>query len=200
MRLFVFSLAFFAAPAIAGEILLGTIATTRSENGIALFGTTGGTSYALRQGQTLNGWTIAHVAPRAVLLRRDERELRLEAGDLLEPNAAVPITTGIERRGNELLVTQVLRDFIAGEGLIAILMQAAATPVDGGYLLTDIDAGSAYELAGIQNGDVVTHIDGEELSNPIAALASLKRAAESSKFSFTFRRHGEQRTITVAVR
>jgi type II secretory pathway component PulC len=83
-------------------------------------------------------------------------------------------------------------------------MQAAAVPnYEGGRLkgftLWEIDKGSVYELAGFQDGDVITAINGQELTdvgNTIKLLHSLKG---ESRADVSVTRAGTARTIKIEV-
>ena len=63
-------------------------------------------------------------------------------------------------------------------------MQAAAVPYTKngkliGFKLLEIDEGSIYNVAGIQNGDVITHINDLPINDAgaaIRALTKLKKA------------------------
>ena len=91
-----------------------------------------------------------------------------------------------------------------GPNLSKVLMQAAAVPnYQGGQLkgftLWEIDKGSVYELAGFQDGDVITAINGQELTdvgNTIKMLHSLK-GENRAEVSVT--RAGTARTIKIEV-
>lgn len=96
--------------------------------------------------------------------------------------------------GHAILISEQARDHIAGDGLMKILYQAASEPArdeDGdiiGWRLTDIETGSIYDVAGLRDGDIVTHIDDEALSDPHRAVELLRYVKGEPQFSYTVRR------------
>lgn len=108
--------------------------------------------------------------------------------------------------GTTISVAEVARDHIAGEGLLSIMMQAASEPVfaeDGsidGFMLSLIDPGSVYETVGLQNFDIVTHIDGVALNGADVAIRMLKAVKHQDFFTFEVLRRGEAKPIRYEVR
>lgn len=91
--------------------------------------------------------------------------------------------------GATVTMTQATHDEVLGS-LTDILMQAAATPVydkDGdmvGYELTDIDKGSAFDIGGLKDGDVVLQIADVPLTTPQVALDMLKYVRSQQDFTY----------------
>lgn len=183
---------------LAALFLVGLIETGNPETAVAVFGAPDGT-VCLRQGQFLGGYRVAAIRDGGALLTRVDRAFFLKPGQGIE-DGAVQITTGLERRGDQLVVSESLRDFVAKDGLLDILMQAAAVPVDGGYQLLEIDRGSVYDLAGLKDGDVVHEVDGIELTGPLVAIKALSQLKSADQFSFRFSRDGRDQTMRVVVR
>lgn len=110
--------------------------------------------------------------------------------------AAPRYSDAIEKtdNGHSIILTEEARDHIAGDGLLTILYQAASTPmltIDGdiyGFRLTDIDQGSIFDLAGLKDGDIVTHIDGEALFSPERALDLLRYVKGQPSFTYQVKR------------
>lgn len=186
-------------------ILLGTIHSTTEPNSSAVLSVSSDTKI-VRSGEQAGDWILESIAPRQVTLQKGSLTVLLRAGDRLDEEDSVRVTTGLERSGDILTVSQSLRDFVTGTSLITILMQAATESVYNengefvGYRILDIDPGSIYDLAGIVNGDIVTHIDGIQVSSPVTALYLLKSVSAADKFTFTYIRGHETRTMKVAVR
>jgi type II secretory pathway component PulC len=68
-----------------------------------------------------------------------------------------------------------------------------------GFQLLEIDAGSIYEKVGLTNGDVVTAINGQALSdvgNTIKMLHSLK---DKTNADVTVLRGGREQTMQIVV-
>lgn len=187
-------------------LLLGTIAA--GPNSVALFAL-GDLTAARRQGEQVSFFTVTDIDRSGVTLRHGDNIYFIRPGDDIQDSDGsskqLTITTGIEHRGSLLRVTSALREFVTKDGLLPILNQAASKPVNDiagnqiGYKIFDIDKGSAYDLAGIENGDIITAIDGTELTNPLNAIKALHRIKDADKFSFTYARGGQDRTINVEV-
>lgn len=158
-------------------------------------------------GDGIEGFRFDGIDGRYVLLSRGVTRVKLLAGDYIEESRqrGLVIRSGLEQQGDTLLVTTQLRDYVAETGLVQILMQAAAEPAldaDGvvlGYRLFEIDEGSIYRLAGLENGDVVTAIDGAPITTPFQALRALASIKRLEQFTFGFTRGGkpERRKVIV---
>lgn len=111
----------------------------------------------------------------------------------------------ISVRGDTVEITESAARHIKGEGLSAILMQAAATPIfkggeQIGYRLTDMDPGSVFETVGIQDGDLVLEIDGMPLSDPRRSVEILRYAKTLDAFDVLLVRRGVKHLMHVSVR
>lgn len=181
--------------AFASIWLVGTIAA--ASGGIATFRDEAGVTKAVAQGSVVDGWLLEAVEPGVATLRRGAVVRRVLVDGSL---AGGIVPTGIERLGDEVVFSREARDLVAGEGLLATLMQAAATAVTDGYRISDIDAGSVYDLAGLVDGDVVTAIDGQPLDTPAAALAAVQAARSKDRFTIAVRRGSQTNVWAVVVR
>lgn len=100
-------------------------------------------------------------------------------------------------QGNEVTISWQARDHLVNTGILTVLNQAASTPAydeDGdqiGYTLSEIEPGSIYDVVGLQDGDLVTHIDDIRLSNPKISVELLRYVKGEDAFSFAVRRRGE---------
>lgn len=178
-------------------ILLGTIEAGRDS--VALFGTDDD-SVARRKGAEVSGFVVGDITRRGVVLHKDGKFWVVRPGDQVgEDTQTVKITQGLERDGETLRVSGLLRDYVTKDGLLAVLNQACSEKVEGGYRLFEIDKGSAFDLAGFRNGDVVTSIDGVELSNPLTAMRMLVKIKDAEKFDYTVVSGGREKTIQVEV-
>ena len=68
-----------------------------------------------------------------------------------------------------------------------------------GFKLLEIDSGSIYEVAGFQNGDVITHINEQPINDAglaIRALRSLKTAANAS---FNYLRQNQPHELIIKI-
>lgn len=186
-------------------LLLGVIESTTPQTSVALIASD--TAHALRIGQAVDGYELIGIKDRLVFLQRGVKTFVLRAGDALDDSTppSFKITTGIERHGDEIVVSQLLRDHIAAEGLVSVLMSAASRPVEKfgrtvGYELFEIDPGSAFDLIGLKDRDVINSIDGVELDSPLVALRVLTSLKDKPAFAFTFTRGGVPETRRVTIR
>lgn len=110
---------------------------------------------------------------------------------------------GIEKVGKEVRMTSVYRDQVKRE-IGKVLMQAAAVPYYSngalaGFRLWEIDAGSLYDRAGFKNGDIVTAINGQKLSDVAVTIRLLQSMREEPRADFTFERQGVEQSMTLVV-
>ncbi len=110
---------------------------------------------------------------------------------------------GFERNGNNVKFTSGFRDEIVGKKLQTVLMQATAEPnIENGrvsgFKFSQIDPGSIYDKAGVQNGDVITHVNGIPLKDAGSAISLLKRLKQSSAVEFDLKRGGKQQTFSLS--
>lgn len=116
------------------------------------------------------------------------------AAQAAEPEKSFQDTVKTDVEHHQVTVTEAARDRIAGDSLTTILNQSASAPVfdqDGelrGYRLFDIDRGSIYDLVGLKNGDVVTHIDDTLLTSAELAVNLLRYVKNQPEFSYTVQR------------
>lgn len=179
-------------------LLLGTI--DAGPDSVALFGADG-EAKAFRSGSYVSGFKVGEITRRGVVLHKEGKFWVVRPGDTVEDviQTKVQITQGIEYDGNLIRVSSMLRDFVTKDGLVSVLNQACSEKVDQGYRIFEIDKGSAFDLAGFKDNDIVTSIDGVELTSPFTALKMLLRIKESDSFSYTRIRAGKPETMSVEV-
>lgn len=185
-------------------LLLGMIVD--GPKSVAVFGLERSAVHA-RRGSELSGFRVDDIRDKGVYLKRGGTLFFVRPGDTISEQIVpeIKIVSGLERLGDRLQVTTQLRDYVAKDGVLAIMNQAASEPVseDGeqiGYRLLEIDKGSAFDLAGFKDGDVVTHIDGQPLATPFTALKLLLKIKEAESFTYRFRRGVATQTVKVEVR
>lgn len=121
------------------------------------------------------------------------------------PALASPIERFDTETETVVKVTPEEHERIVDADLADVLMQAASEQVfdeDGdpvGFRLFEIDKGSPYDLAGLRDGDVVTHVNDVALQTPELAVQMLRAVQSEESFTYTLRRpwahcaYGQQR-------
>ena len=88
--------------------------------------------------------------------------------------------------------------------LAKVLMQATAEPyLEGGQIvgfkMSQIDADSSYDKAGLRDEDVVTAINGQELNSVGGSIALLKSLKGTDELDITIRRGGDTLDFNISV-
>jgi len=96
---------------------------------------------------------------------------------------------------------EVQRGFLGAQmqDLNPELAEAFGLEVDEGAVLVDVLAGGPAASAGLQPGDVVTHVDGRRVANAAELRTRVGLATVGSRLEFRFRRGGDERRATVMV-
>ncbi len=203
-------------------IVLGVIASNEHQNGVALLKhKKTGKVKAFRQGESIDQQIVlTSVNRKSVDFTWNKQLFTLKVGDEVaqeieaKTNApqlanATSISdlrgqVGIEKSGSVLNVSSSLKESLVGENLNKILMQAAAVPhtVNGrliGFKLTEIDQGSIYDVAGFQDGDIITHIDEKPINNVAYAIKALRNLKDASIARFSYIRKSESHELTIQI-
>ena len=195
-------------------LVLGVIASSNERGGVALLKNGRGETFAARGGQELErGLFIERITRDFVDVRIDGRVERLKVGEELstpvvtataESPGGVVQEDGFERQGGTVKVTAAYRDHVVKNQLATILMQAAATPhyVNGqliGFRLSDLEPGSIFIKAGFVDGDVVTGINGQSLSDVASTVRLLHSLKQEAKADVTLVRGGREQTMQIVV-
>jgi general secretion pathway protein C len=111
---------------------------------------------------------------------------------------------GMEVEGNTVRVTGELRNHLVKQELSMILMQAAAVPhYDNGSLigfrLWEIEADSIYEKTGFKNGDIITRIEGNELTDVSMTVKMLHALKNASSAEIVLIRDRKEQTLNIIV-
>lgn len=210
----------YANPTHSPNILiLGVIAAGDGSKGVALVKDMDSKkTFAVRVGQEVAPqMTIRSITREYVYLRNGEKIEKVRVGEQFDPSNASTSSAdiamysdltgsagGIERKGDSVKVTTALKDYVVGQNLSKVLMQAAAVPnyENGqlkGFTLWEIDKGSVYELAGFQDGDTITAINGQDLTDVGGTIKLLHSLKGESRAEVRLRRSGSERTLKIEV-
>jgi type II secretion system protein C len=199
--------------------VLGVITSAKDKKGVALLKQkSSGKVSASKQGdEVLKGMKIVSIMRKTVTFSFEKKTYELSVGDESPKElsgsqnlASTPAdnlsgVVGIERQGNTLKVSKSLKDSLTGgEGLNKILMQAATIPyVENGRLLgfriLEIDQGSIFDVAGLKDGDIITHINDQPINDAGLAIRALNSLKQASNATFNYLRGSTPMQLTLQV-
>lgn len=198
--------------------VLGVITSAKEKKGVALLKqkSSGKVSASKEGDEVIKGMKIVSIMRKTVTFAFDKKTYELSVGDESpkelsgELVASTPAdnlsgVVGIERQGNTLKVSKQLKDnLVGGEGLNKILMQAATIPyVENGRLvgfrILEIDPGSIFDVAGLRDGDIITHINDQPINDAGLAIRALNSLRQASNATFNYLRGSTQMQLTLQV-
>ena len=197
--------------------MIGVVGMNKPSAAVVLIRNSQGRVLPAKVGQSLSqsfgGWNLASVSSKYVYFSQNNKSLKIKIGTgevesvVADSNLSIQnslVANGIEKKGNEVNIAKDLKEHLINERLEAVLMQAAAIPhVVGGRLkgfeIWEIEDGSLFNALGLQNGDVVTAIDGREISSASLAIKQLNSLRNATALSFSFVRNGKSQDVSVRI-
>lgn len=85
------------------------------------------------------------------------------------------------------------------EPVTAEMQQQFNLPVSKGIAVTNVGQGTPADEAGIQQGDIITAVDGTEIENDGTLLASLRQRKAGDQLTLTVNRDGKSQDIEVTL-
>ncbi|HEY3671410.1 MAG TPA: PDZ domain-containing protein [Acidimicrobiia bacterium] len=82
-------------------------------------------------------------------------------------------------------------------GFLGVGVQASTD--SKGVEVTDVAQNSPAAKAGLQNGDVITALDGKDVTDPEAVRAAVQAKASGDQLSVTYTRDGQSKTVDVTL-
>jgi membrane-associated protease RseP (regulator of RpoE activity) len=82
-------------------------------------------------------------------------------------------------------------------GFLGVGVEASTDPQ--GVEITEVADGSAAAKAGLQEGDVITAIDGKDVSSPDAVRSAVQAKESGDELSVTYTRDGQSKTVDVTL-
>lgn len=127
------------------------------------------------------------------------------AGPNLDPSGDSYSEEGFERRKGKIAMTGAYRDKLIKEDLAKVLMQATAEPhlENGqivGFKMSQIDGDSIYAKSGVTNGDIITTINGQDLTSVAGTINLLHSLKNTDSVEIELRRGSETVKITAEVK
>lgn len=205
-----------------GITIMGAIVQKASEDNVALIKEQSGTVRAVKRDHVImDKYKVLAVHPEYIhLVTRDAKHIYVYqdkfAGNFTVKKSDAPSSTaiagvseqykeeGFERVKGKVTMTGMYRDKLIKEDLARVLMQATAEPyMEGsaivGFKLSQIDDGSIYAKAGLTNGDIITSINGSELSSVAGSIKLLQSLKGADHLEVDVRRDAATMKITVDV-
>ncbi len=199
--------------ALANLMVVGVIVSDEPGQSVALFKKQGhGRVYARKMGAKMG--TIGRISSidrkNVEVSTQDGERYHLVVGAVASVTklvrSAVPEEhSGIDRDGLDVSIASDFRDHIVKEKLGEVLMQAAAVPyyVEGnlqGFSVHDMEKGSVYEKIGLEEGDLVTAINGYPLTAVGTTIAMLQQLKNEDQAEIALVRSGQVQTLRLVVK
>jgi general secretion pathway protein C len=168
------------------------------------------TQQLYRVGDKLQDRTLTRVEWDRVMLKgvQGEEVLRIvePSGEAKPPTmASGPVVGGIEKRSDTEFVIDRSEIDKAMENLNQLFTQMRAVPhfQDGkaaGFRLFAIRADSVFEKLGLKNGDVVSRINGNDLTDPARAMSLIQELRAEGRITLDVNRNRQPTTLTYEIR
>jgi len=190
--------------------LLGTAPGAGMDSFAIIEDDTNKTQELYRIGDKLQNRTLAKVEWDRVTLKNGQTEETLEivkpAGKPgAVPAAAVAASGGIEKRSDTEFAIDRAEVDKSLENMNQLFTQIRAVPhfQDGkaaGFRLFAIKQDSVFEKIGLKNGDIITRINGNELSDPARAMSMIQELKNEGRITVDVNRNRQPTTLSYEIR
>ena len=207
-----------------GIQVVGTIVQRQGEDNVALLKLTGGSVKAVkRKTELMNRFRVRSITSDFIELEEGSDKIyriqpdkfaghssrkHMAQGPSVGQDLQIPEDIykedGFERQKSRIKMTGMYRDKLVKEDLARVLMQATVEPYQeggliAGFKISQIDAGSIYDKAGLLNGDIITHINEQELSSVANSIKLLQSLKGSNHMEVDVKRGDQKIRLTVDV-
>ncbi len=198
-----------AAPNELKARLLGAAPGTGMDSYAIIEDDANKTQQLYRVGDTLQSRTLSRVEWDHVVLKGPQGEEVLKIVEPSgKPGASPPLAAGaggIQARSDTDFVIERSEIDKAMENLNQLFTQIRAVPhfQDGkaaGFRLFAIRQDSVFEKVGLKNGDVVTRINGNDLSDPARAMSLIQELRSEGRISVDVTRNRQPATLSYEIR
>lgn len=195
-------------------ILIGTIVHINPNKAVATIKIGGDKVFPYRVNDSIEGMATLLDIKRKKAIFRNERNGSLEYVEIkdnvmisLAPKNPPPQEKeSISRRGNDFALQKSDIDKHL-ENLPELLQQARAVPniVPGtggqidGFRILDMQPGSIYENLGLQVGDVLKSVNGDDLTSPAKAMELFHQLKSENQISLDIERGGRTETFNYSI-
>ena len=95
---------------------------------------------------------------------------------------------------------QVAQDLMAGRKVSHPALGVSVTEAEGGgALVSSVTSGSAAAKAGLQQGDVITSVNGKSVNDSDDLVGIVQSASVGDKVTIVFTRNGAEKTVTATL-
>ena len=197
--------------------VIGVIAESANGHGVTLIKDIHTQKVSVyRHGAAIAPMTKVHsIHRRYVVLSIDGVKVRLNVGDDLPQmldqsdssssnNQLVLAHKGITREGSTVRIQTALKNHLIGDNLSKVLTQAASEPVwrNGGLIgfsLWNIEKDSIFDASGFKNGDIITHINHEQINDAGKAIRILNSLRNANQAEISFIRDNQEQNVTLVI-
>ncbi|CAB4686266.1 unannotated protein [freshwater metagenome] len=95
---------------------------------------------------------------------------------------------------------QILRTGEARYPVIGAQVQTGGQDTGDGAVIKEVTADSAAEEAGLEEGDVITAVEGQRVTDGISLIVAIRTHQPGETLDFTVLRGGDERTISITLR
>lgn len=151
------------------------------------------------------GVKLAAVEVDAIVVARNGRRERINMEKNAQIRQAAPVTAvrpmqpNVRRQVNRRHLQSQIQDFPK------LLSQARVIPhfIDGkadGFVISDIVPGSLYQQVGLQNGDIIRRVNGQQVTSAQQAMAMYQALQNAPSIDVELMRAGQVQTVHYDIR
>jgi hypothetical protein len=219
-RLFIFSLLFWPAAEVlaGGYCAIGAVVSSNPRQSFAVFSPDdrldddfeyGPSGLVFKRiGDSLMERRICGIEARMICMEQLGIESLMMFGLCIsDADQLQPPPKEIEVVDNTVEISLAYKEHLSsGLGLAKTLMQAASLPSfdafgdQVGFSIWDIEVGSIYEDVGLMNGDVITAINGMQMTSAGTAINILFNVRDQTEWRIDLLREGSPLAINIRVR
>lgn len=202
-------------------LVLGVIASNIKQSGVALIKDLDTSkTFAVKESFKIkDNIILKQVNNKNIIIVVDSKEYSIKVGEdfisalsndynnktKLYSNYQIDLHKEIEKPQEDVIkVSKSLKDVLVNNKLSEILMQAAAIPyeVNGriqGFQLWEIEDNSIFKVAGFNNGDIITAINGTPLNDASMAIKILLSLKNANEATINYISSGKEKNLKIMI-
>jgi len=154
-----------------------------------------------RLGEKIGSRKLVKITRNTAVLKNEEGEVTLKIKETIE-DSLLSNSNVARRDSSSAKIPSFVKKNMDGNlnNLESIMNQAVVRPfmnkgVREGYIISNIAPNSLYEKAGLQNGDIITEINNNQMQNANDIMQLLNSMQSGSLMEFSIKRKGRTETI-----